>query len=187
MPAEKLFFATSIESMFHRGLGKDLSRAGRERLKAAGLDLDARLRPSYPFQTVRAWMDIVRTDLYPGMPAARADELLGRQLVVGFQQTLIGKATLQVFRLLGPERMIRRLDENMRQLNNFTRAEMTLTGPGEATYWVNEPAISPGYLKGSLLQLLESLGYGDARAEERPPDARGGVLLAVRWAQDPRP
>src|SRR5687767_12660433 len=117
---EKLFYATAIESMFVRGVGKDLSTEGRRKLKEAGLDLAAKPAATYPLDVVRGWMELVRQDLYPGMPRARADELLGRRLVTGFGETLIGKATFSVLKLLGPVRTIRRVDENLKQLNNFS-------------------------------------------------------------------
>lgn len=178
--APKIFYAAAVEAMFLRGVGRELSAAAHGRLRAAGLDVTRPIPATVPAEQLRRWMDILREDLYPGMPVPRADELLGRRFVTGFAQTLVGKATVQILRLLGPARTIRRVDEQMRQLNNFTRARLELTTPERADYHLNEPAISAAYARGSVHQLLIELGLTHSRVEEvacEPP----AVHLQLTW------
>lgn len=166
--------------MFVRGLGRDLTPALRDRLRAAGLDLDQPLKAEYPADEVRGWFAVVRAALYPGVPQAEADERLGRQLVRGYRDTLLGKATLQILKLLGPRRVVRRINDNLRQLNNFSQGEWEARGPGEAHYLITEPSISPEFTRGNLLELMESLGTQQVRVDPLPHGG-SGYLFRVRW------
>lgn len=55
---ERLMFDHVVEGMFHRALGKRLSAAGREQLRAAGLDLSKPLRPAYPMEQYFGFLEI---------------------------------------------------------------------------------------------------------------------------------
>ena len=179
---KKMVFAQTVESIFAPSIARDLTPRGRRRLEEAGLVLGKKLRAEYPLETVRGWMDILRQDLYPGMPRERADELLGRRMVEGLAQTLLGRALVPILRLLGPARAVRRMEENMRHLTNFTRLQMRLTGDDEAEYWIEEPGISSDYTRGEMLAIFEAIGYPRTTVD-LVPGTSPGFTFRIRWSE----
>lgn len=113
-----------VEGMFQRALGKRLPSTAREELKRAGLDLDRPLRPAYPLADYFRFLEIAGRALYPTLTVPQAMFELGTCFLDGYLDTLMGKAIINLARLLGPARALRRSSRTWRQGNNFTEVEV---------------------------------------------------------------
>jgi hypothetical protein len=102
VPRERLVYDLTVESMFSRALKGRLSSRVRARVKEAGIDLDAKLKPAYPREVWLRAMRIVVEELYEGVPEERAWLELGERLVISLGETVMGSATLSILKLLGP-------------------------------------------------------------------------------------
>ncbi len=158
MRSPPVLYSEALEGFFLKGVGKRLSVRGRHRLKEAGLDLDQKLKPAYPLESYRGFMEIAREDLYPFQPKAEGFRRLGEDTVKGYGETVIGKALLSVARLVGPLRLLTRMDTTARGVNNFTQTRITQLGERNLHYWFNELSVTSDYTVGLIVGALEAAG-----------------------------
>ncbi|MFY0529593.1 DUF2378 family protein [Archangium gephyra] len=105
-PREPLVYDATVEAMFSRALKGRLSPRLKARVKEAGIELDAKLKPAYPREVWLRTMRLVVADLYPGVPEERAWFELGERMVDSFSETMMGPAIVGVLKLLGPKRAL---------------------------------------------------------------------------------
>lgn len=178
--APELVFAPAVEGLFRVGLRDRVTPALAERLRAAGLDLSRPLLPAYP----RAlWVHVIQlaaASLGPADDPPRALHALGRRMVEGYTETLIGRAMVSVIRLLGPRRVLDRMQHTLRSGGNFNRTRVTELAPRDVLFWLNEPYVDPAYVRGMLERTLE---YAGARGLDVAVHARDaeGCTYRVRW------
>jgi uncharacterized protein (TIGR02265 family) len=82
-------------------------------LKAVGFD-PSHLQLTYPTRTFNACLDVARKHFYPTLSPDQADWKLGECFLDGFLRTLIGSVMGAAMHLLGPERMLRRLPDQIK-------------------------------------------------------------------------
>jgi uncharacterized protein (TIGR02265 family) len=164
-PRERLVYDVTVESMFCRALKHRLTTRLKARVKEAGIDVDARLEPSYSREVWLRAMSIVVEELYPGVPEERAWFELGERLVVSLGETLMGPAIAGVIRLLGPKRALGRLGQNFQYANNYNQSKLEEVGPGQFRLWVNEVGVSPHFIAGSVSAILRISGATTPRVE----------------------
>ena len=178
--AQEVVFAHAVEGLFREGLAGRVTPQLRARLKLAGIDLDRPLAPAYPRTLWNHALEMTARELWPELPLDRAFFLLGRQLVVGYAQTLMGRALLTMTRLLGPRRTLARMTHNFRSGGNYNEFRTTEVGPGRHRVWVNEPHLPPTYVAGTLDAALEFSGARSLAIEVETRDAQG-CTYSVRW------
>lgn len=161
VPSEKRIFAQSVDALFVRALGPHLTRDGRQRLKAAGLDLGAPLRHNYSLEQWRTFLEVAARDVFPGPPAEAAYLELGARYLKGFQQTSVGRASMQLVTHLGPEKTLERVPYNLRAGNNFNEVRVEELSKQAATLWVKDVlADTPFFTCGFLAETLRASGAG---------------------------
>jgi uncharacterized protein (TIGR02265 family) len=183
MPAEKLIFAQSVEALFVRALGPHLTREGRQRLKAVGLDLSEPLRPAYTLDAWRSFLRVAVQDVFPTLPAPEAWAELGARYLQGFRQTAVGRASLSLVTQLGPRRTLERVPYNVRAGNNFNEVRVEESTQDAATLWMKDVmADNPCFAGGFLAETLRSAGAGGVSVE---PVAFDGTAATFRltWAR----
>lgn len=146
-PAEqRLLFRTTIEGML-RCLGQPIAPALVEQLRALGFDVTQRLLPGYPIERYLALVDFIGQVRHPQLEPDARDYALGVDFIRGFQDTLLGNATLGMARALGPKRYALRLPVAMRSVNNYANAGTRDDGERDVFLW-SEPVYKPHYHRG---------------------------------------
>lgn len=122
---ERLWFSTVIEAIFVKGMGEKITPRLKEEIKKAGIDLN-KLAPAYPVEQVYKACKVVMPVLFAGMSEAEALHQLGVSSMRGYTETLLGKALMQILKLIGVRRSLLRMHTSMRSGNNFLETSSTV-------------------------------------------------------------
>ena len=182
MTAENEYvFQQAVEGLFIVGLKGKLTPLLDQRLREAGLDLSRPFAPAYPRSDWNNFIRISAETLWPDEPPERAYHALGRQLLLGYAETLLGKALSAMLKLVGPRRALERMTRNFRSGSNYNATRVTDVGPGEVLFWMNEPDLHPSYVAGILEASLEMAGARQLELHVHERDAQG-CTYRIRWA-----
>ena len=165
MADELLVFEQTIEAMFLRALGGRMTPSCKARLRQAGLDLDRKLQPAYPFQSWMSFLRIAAEEFHPSEPLDVGVFKLGMAYIEGFRETMLGRAVLSMLRVLGPRRALMRATQNFRAGNNYTESRLTEQGPGQFELWMNEVGPFPTFTAGIIHAGLRTAGAGDIHVD----------------------
>ncbi len=171
-------FGTSVEALV-RVLGPSLDEGVRQRYLALGVDLD-RPNPAYPYEQWLEALHLAMAILWPGVPLDEATFLMGRAIFESYGQTLMGKALLQLLKVLGPRRGLERMTRNLRTTNNYSETRLTVVGPNEYQLWVNKAAF-PHYFRGLLVAGLEFSGAKGLSVQLVRASLEEGVVFDLSW------
>lgn len=146
MGEERLIFKSSVEGML-RALGDDLNRPDvKQALVQLGINPD-RLLPAYHVPEYVKLMEFIGAHRFPQLQGDARDLELGREFIRGFGNTLVGKATMAMGRVLGPMRATHRLTRSMRTVNNYSTSGATQVTERSMEVWC-EPVARPYYYLG---------------------------------------
>ena len=179
-PSEQVIFSDAVEGLFIKGLGARVTPGLHTELKAVGLDLKGKLLPAYSRKVWNAAIPLAASHVWPELAVAEAHVRLGRTIIDGFKQTLLGKALAGMTKILGPMRTLGRMRKNLRTGGNYNKTNLFADGPSDVRFWINEPFIHPGYVQGLLQGTLEISGARNATVEVISVDTEG-ALYRVRW------
>lgn len=178
--ADERVFDHLVEGLM-RGLGPGLTPALRDKWRGAGVDPDRRI----PSTIARAqWVSVLRHSAlltFPVVPEDEAYRRLGRKLIDGYQQTLLGRAVLSLVRVLGPRRTLVRLTDQFRSGNTYSQTRLTEKGPNDYELWVNQANGNPGYIQGILDASLAIAGARGLSIEVVSFDG-DAVVYRIRWS-----
>lgn len=173
-------FGHTVEGLFLVALRGRLSEAAREALCRGGLDLSRPLQPTYSYETWRRSLEISALDLYPLLPREEAWYRLGRSVVEGMVQTLLGRTMAGVARLLGPLRSLRRFNNTLRSAGNYVESRLEELSSTACRVWINEVMGQPAYYQG-VLEAGVAVAGGQ-RPRTRVLSREGsGAWLHVEW------
>lgn len=175
----KVVFNHTVEAMFTRALGAQLTPNGKRRLKELGIDL-ARLAPSYPFDI---WMESLRIAASDAFPTRSIDDAMfrmGELLIEGYRSTIMGNAVLGMIRMLGPKRTLSRTTQNFRSGNNYTEARLVETGPTSYELWMNEVGAYPQFTAGIIHAGLRASGAEGVEITTSGHDGHA-CTYQIRW------
>lgn len=178
-PEAAVVFATAVESLYMRGLKDRVTPALRDELRQLGIDLDRPLLPGYGLDT---WADSLRAtarSLFPDRSLEDATSEMGRITFNSLRDTALGKALFQVFRVLGPSRVLARMTRSLRNGSNFVETRVVSEDDGQADVWFN-CVREVGFYRGVLEAGMIAAGAKDAEVAVR---TRQGdeVVYRVRW------
>lgn len=181
---ERLVYEHTIEGLFVRGLAGRVSPGLKERLRVVGVDLDRRLLPAYPFDTWSMCVRLAAQTLVPELPEEGAYRHLGERMVDGFRETLMGRAQFGVLQLLGPRRVLHRVQQSFRSGNNYTEVRLRPLEASELEVWMNEPGTTRYLVQGALLAGLRASGAAEpvVRVAEFTSE---DVTFHVSWKEPP--
>jgi uncharacterized protein (TIGR02265 family) len=171
-------FASAYESL-RRALGDALDVEALERFRAQGVDLFGKLKVAYPYQT---WIESLRVAaevLAPGAPMDEATYVVGRRILESYVETVIGKATFGVLRLIGPLRGFNQIRRTLRTTNNYSQTTFTEVSPGVFHLWCSHVTF-PHYYRGVFEAGLELTGQKDGSAKLLAHD-EAGATFEIRW------
>ncbi|RKG84137.1 DUF2378 family protein [Corallococcus terminator] len=181
MRDERVIFGNTVDSLYRKTLLPHLPPALMTRLRARGLDPQAPLLAAYPLATWVECLDDVGRTLHPAEPLDVARRLLGRRMIEGYAQTLMGGAVLTLAKVVGPMRSLERMQHNFRSGNNFTETRLTVLGATQVDLWLNEPDMMEGFAEGVLEEGLLRIGVQGLTLHRtrHSPDA---VTYHLEWA-----
>jgi len=152
---QQLVFEQTIEGLFVRAVGSRMTPRLKQRLREAGVDLDRKLLPAYPFGVWMQSLKVGSEELFPGQPPDVAQFQLGELFIEGYRETFLGRAVLGMIRVLGPRRTLRRSTQNFRSGNNYTETKLTEVDETCSELWMNEvgpyPSFTAGIIHGALV------------------------------------
>lgn len=150
LQAEQIEFSRSVEALFIKALGPDISAPIKAALKEAGLDLDRPLLPGYPARQFHKWVQIVATMLFPNLVPSEALRQIGQRATRGNEETVIGRAIVAALKLIGPKRTLQRLDRIFRNNNNYQNVAVSELTELSATVTIGQVFSIPTYYQGLL-------------------------------------
>ncbi|MBK7862413.1 MAG: DUF2378 family protein [Archangiaceae bacterium] len=148
--SERLWFQQAIEGLFVRGVGEAMTPTLRARLVALGIDTAA-LRPGYDADVVTRAIRLTAAELFPGRSEGEALREMGALFMRGYVETLLGKAMIQLMRVVGPRRSLERMQRNFRTGSNYIETRFTSLGQGKVELWFNDVSDIPDYFAGVMI------------------------------------
>lgn len=128
--------------------------AFREALCAVGYDA-RRPADSYPLPVWRAALQVARVHAHPALTEAQAYRELGRQVIQGLAQTLVGRVFALAVPMLGAARCVAKLPTYLRS----SRPDMKVTARAlELRLWeveIQDPEPLPDFAAGCVEAILE--------------------------------
>ena len=152
-PAPEWFvYEHTVEGLFHKALHARLTPALQARLKELGIDVKGKPR-SVPHAQWKQAIHLAATELFEGSTDERFRQL-GRTVMLRHDETVMGKAVIAVMKLMGPRRVLGRINTTLRSGNNYIEANLAPIGPTTWEGTVNECNGNPQYIAGVLEQGL---------------------------------
>ncbi|MBZ4421200.1 DUF2378 family protein [Myxococcus sp. RHSTA-1-4] len=182
MADELLIFEQTIEALFLRALSGRLTPECKARLRQAGLDVDQKLRPAYPFESWMTFLRIGAEELFPQEPIDQGTWKLGEAYIEGFRETMLGRAVLSLLRVLGPRRALMRATQNFRAGNNYTESKLRELGPQQFELWMNEVGAYPSFTAGIIHAGLRVAGAKDIVIETSGYDGHA-CTYRISWKE----
>lgn len=118
--------------------------------------------------------------LQPHHPQGETMELMGREMIRGYANGLVGAGLFLALRLLGPRRSVLRMAENFRTADTFSRVIVRELGPNHLELDYTPTAGMPELVQGILTESMITIGLANPRVEVRTaPD--DGAVYTLRW------
>ncbi len=148
-------------------------------LKASGFD------PEKPRDTeADVWISTLRktaTRLSPDADEDAALERVGREMLRGMFETLIGRGMLMVMKLLGVRKSLLRIAEQYNTSDTITRVVTEEVSPTHVRITFNTVRGVPTYVRGLVLEAMQTQGAKDVSITFLNR-ADGGTVYDVKWA-----
>jgi uncharacterized protein (TIGR02265 family) len=156
-PSDTWFvYEHTVDGLFFKALRERITPSLQERLKALGIDLAGKPR-SVPHAQWKEALKLAATELFQGSEDERYRQL-GNAVMLRHEETVMGKAVIAVMRLMGPVRVLKRINSTLGSGNNYIQANLA---PTSLTSWegtINECNGNPHYVAGVLEQGLVITG-----------------------------
>ncbi len=150
--ADWFVYEHTVEGLFFRAIRTRIKPPVAAQLKEFGIDLAGKPKPVPHAPWVKA-LKLAAMELFEGTEDQRYRQL-GNQVMLRHDETVMGKAQLTVMRLMGPVRVLKRINTSLRSGNNYVHAELAPTGPVSWEGTVNECNGNPHYIAGVIEQGL---------------------------------
>ncbi|MFO0600006.1 MAG: DUF2378 family protein [Myxococcaceae bacterium] len=174
-PAEGVVFRHSVEALLNQVIKRrnlmtpgELREFNLEKPRDVGRDDWERL------------LRLLARKLTPDGTEAAGLEVLGREILIGYFDGLVGRGVFMVLKLLGPRRALLRMAENFETADNMTKVYPKELSPTHIELLFNDIGKMPTYVRGILIYALGELGQPNAKVtfEER---ADGYTRFDVSW------
>lgn len=129
------------------------------------------------------WISLLRKTAKRLSPEATENEALeriGREMLRGLFETLVGRGMLMVMKLLGPRKALLQIAESYKTSDNITKVTTYELSPTHVKLSFNSVGGVPTYVRGLLLEAIDVLKVknGVITFLER---ADGGTDFEVKW------
>jgi uncharacterized protein (TIGR02265 family) len=175
----QLVFSQGVEVLLNKAHADRLTPQCKQRIREAGIDLDAKLLPAYPRATYLAAQAVLAEELYPG-PLPEAFRAMGERFFQFYLHTGAGKAAGVVIKLLGPRRTMLRTS-HFRQSDNFTSATAVEVSPTRVDVIHRGCGPYPQFLQGVYLEVVRACGGLEPTAEIQKHDGVDLCTYEIGW------
>ncbi len=171
------------------GLRRGLINAGvpveaiDQRFAGLGIRFGKDLAAAYPAQRWFESLQLAASLAFPTLDHDARFQAVGRMVIDGFAQTVLGGAVHALAKLVGPARTIKRMTHNFRHSDNFSTAEVTELGPTTVRVALNEDFGLPSYSVGLFLRIVEPSGGKEPTVTREPDSVPPGLTLLVTWVR----
>lgn len=153
--ADWFVYEHTVEGLFFKALTSRITPSLAAQLKELGIDVRGKPR-SVPHQQ---WVQALKlaSELFEG-PEDERFRQLGQAVMLRHEETVMGRAVITVMRMMGPKRVLGKINTTLRSGNNYIQASLA---PTSATSWegqVNECNGNPHYIAGVVEQGLRISG-----------------------------
>lgn len=180
-PAARLVYRATVEGLFLKALNGRLDSATRAELAAVGVDLGRPLHAAYAVEELDEAFAVLARRVFPELSTAQAFRRLGELQVEGFQQSVVGAATLRLMRLFNRRQLVERVGKSWRSANNFVTVEVAAEGADAYTLRVNDVGRHPEMYQGIMEAVLRACGRAGTIGVR---ESRGrGCLYEVRFGE----
>ncbi len=169
-PDHHLVFSHVVESFFLRVMKEKLTPSLTQKIKTVGIDLGKPLDPAYKLAVMEDALELVALELFSHLPRTEALIEVGHLQVSAFSDTMLGRATMPLFKLYGrnPERALTFMSRAMRQGNNYVETKHVTLAEGHYRLWFNDAGRLPEIFQGMLVAGNRFMGIEmDVRIAER--------------------
>ncbi|MGQ0508074.1 MAG: DUF2378 family protein [Myxococcaceae bacterium] len=149
MADTKLIFGPSVEALLKAARGS-VSVETEGKLRALGLPLDGRVEPAYPAEAWASAVKLISKELFPAQPEEEQHRQLGRKTVKQFADTVMGKAMFTMAKVIGPQRSLQRMTNNLRTGANFIETRFTVIDVRTQELWISDVSDVPGFYAGLI-------------------------------------
>jgi uncharacterized protein (TIGR02265 family) len=170
-------YAHTVEGLFFKALRSRITPSVEAKLKPLGIDLSGKPKEVPHPQWKQAL--VIAANLFEGTTDEQYRQL-GRSVLLRYEETVMGKAVVAVMRLMGPKRILHRVNATLRSGNNYVVAALS---PIDDYNWeasVNECNGNPYYIAGVLEQGLIVSGAKEVDVTVRSFDGHAATF-AIRW------
>lgn len=150
--------------------------------RGIGIDF-AKLIPAY---ARLQFIDALRLSAklaYPELPPNEAFRGVGRLVVDGYVETIMGKAVHAAARLMGPMWVLKRMTRTLRTSDNCTEASASEISPTEVTIWMNDHLGCFGYYEGIYEATVRVSGGRDGVCTMESTSGERAATYRVRWSK----
>ena len=176
----RVVFNSGFESLFSKEIRAKVTPAMDGELKAGGVNLSKPFLPAYPIDIWAAAVANCAKHVYPEDSTPDAYRKLGKSTIVGFCETLAGRALFPLLRLIGPVRALDRAARNYAATNNYTKVTLTRVAPTSFDFYLNEKHTLPEYDMGVLEEALKQLHVKSPQVTLRSQDIEG-FTMRLEW------
>ena len=147
---ERLVFSQSVEALFVKRYAHKLSAEARGELRQLGLDIDRKLLPAYPVGNYNKCVEVLARAAYPAMSISDASYELGKEVVYGMEETMVGRAMIALAKVAGPRKAVLRAARNGSATSNYCKVSVNELSPSHF-HVVAEPfEAHPEFMQGAL-------------------------------------
>lgn len=107
-------------------------------------------------------------------------EWVGREMMKGYVQGLVGKSVFMVARILGPKRALLRMADTFSSADSITKVTAEAKSDRQVELHFTEVGAIPTYVKGILSEALLQLGVKDHTVSFKA-HPHGGATFDVTW------
>jgi uncharacterized protein (TIGR02265 family) len=180
---ERLIFANSVEALFVRGVGSQLTPEIKDELRSIGIDLSKRLLPAYPSDVYYAAIALLVRRLYPGLPPSTAQFKLGERSVLGLEETFLGRSAVVLSKLIGTRRAILRFPVSAMATTNYAKLEARELSPTQVEVTICPMDGDVNFMSGCISALITMTGGHDGKTEVVEHDReKERLVLRVSWS-----
>lgn len=176
----RVVFGSGFDSLFSKDFRTKVTPALDAELKALGVRLDKPFQAGYPVEVWNSVLELTAKHLYASDSMPEAFFKLGRTTIVGFCETLAGRALFPLLRLIGPVRAVERAARNYAATNNYTQVTLTRVGPTCFDFHLNEKHSLPQFDMGVLHEALVQLHVASPGVTLKDHDSEG-FTMRLEW------
>ncbi len=180
-PTEELVYSNTFEGLRLALLKQSLVAAAIDpAFRSVGVDFHKPL-PAYSKQQFIDALHVSAKLAFPDLGSEPAFRGVGRLVIEGYVETVLGRAVLAAARMMGPLWTLKRMTRNLRTSDNCTEARVDEHTPTDVSVWINDHLDCHGYYEGLFETIVRVSGGSGAKSELQRTSGRREATYRVRW------